>query len=412
MMQVFRRPMQMLSDTPLSVFTEAVICTGACGRFGTGLHFSANANVSSNSSIVRSGGTHTILFETSGAGAETAIFAPFAPANVWNGVSERCYIYFETLPSANTRILTHTTSAGGISTSICGLAYHQSSGQLRFVDWGSFFNSYSFESTGIGVTTGQWYRIDMKVENIAGTITFDAQINGTALTQKGYAPFNSFIGSPIFGDFNNRTQKWRIADYYGINSVNAYPIGAGYVRRFSPMADGSHNITSAGDFIVGAAGANITNASTTSYQLIDEIPLDTTTPDTDDYITQTNDAGGGAEYAEHIFDSPDSFTPTQPPRGIDVIVAYHQATTSSGNSSFRLTDNGTESAIVTLNGAGVTDIRYTTKHFANPPTNLTGWKIVGTDGNFNNLRHRFGYSSDGNPNQSFDGVIIEAEFPE
>jgi hypothetical protein len=111
-MKIFRRPTiyDINGETPtppLSATAQAVCCTGACGRFGGELHLGSAANVSIDSAIVRGDGTHTILFDSTAAGASTGINAPFAPANIWGAVSERLYVYFETLPSADTRILTH-----------------------------------------------------------------------------------------------------------------------------------------------------------------------------------------------------------------------------------------------------------------------------------------------------------------
>jgi hypothetical protein len=95
---------------------------------------------------------------------------------------------------------------------------------------------------------------------------------------------------------------------------------------------------------------------------------------------------------------------------VDVIVVYHQENTGTGNSTMKLVDNGTENTVLAFSAAGATAARYARKMYANPPSGLGGWKTTGTNGNFNALRHRFGYSTDGSPDQYLDGVMIEAEF--
>jgi hypothetical protein len=210
---------------------------------------------------------------------------------------------------------------------------------------------------------------------------------------------------------NSLTTTYFTDDWIISNTAADYPIGAGSVYPYVPTSDGSHNVTHAGDFIKGSAGANITNATTDSYQLVDDFPMDDTTPDTDDYVSAVADTGGGSEYVEHVFGIAGGLTgPATAPRAVEVAVAYHQASTGTGNSTFKLNDNGTESTIFAFNAAGVTTTKYARKHYATAPTG--GAWISGSSGNgaFGNLRHRFGYSTDGNPDQYFDCAMVEAEF--
>jgi hypothetical protein len=398
---------------PINPYTDAVVCTGACGRRGSGLHLTTGSNVSSNSDIVRGSGTHTILLESTAAPASVGIQAPFAPSNIWGAVSERFYIYFETVPSGNTQICTHRTTSGGLSSTAVGIGYDSTNHQLRIVQWtgSAIGTAYGFGSTGISISAGQWYLVDMKVFSDSGMVKVDVEINGVALPEGSFSLFGATIGAPVLGDSSaNRTQKYRIADYYGIADDAAYPIGAGFVRRFVPVADGVHNVTNAGDFVRGAAGANITNATNDSYLLVNDLPLDDTTPDANDYINQTQDFSGGAEYVEHIFGSPDAFTPITPPTALDAIVAYHAENTGIGSSKVKLNDDGNEVSILEFAAAGSTSIRYVAKHFANPVLGLTGWSLDLGPGDFNDLRARFGYSADGNPNQYLDCIMLEAAF--
>lgn len=409
-MQVIRHPIFPPAETaypPLNTYSSILCCSGSCGRIGAAnLHMTASTNVSSNSAIVRGSGTHTWLFEVvAGISNLTPDFV-----GTFSQRTLRFYLYFETLPSADALICFASNTSG--FPNYHGIAFKQSDSKLYTCLYSTFGGSFSFGATGVSVTTGVWYRIDIKISDDTVNVVVDAKVDGVALGQKSNATITGTLASLTFGHVTNRTLKYRIADIIITSAVADYPIGAGIVRRFVLTSDGTHNTGAAGSFIVGAAGANITDATTNSYLLVDDTPLDDTTPDVDDYITQTNNTGGGALYVEHSFDSPDAFTPVNNPRGVDCIVAYHAAGTGIGNSTFKINDNGTESNILAFSGAGQTTIRYARNHFANPPSGLGGWKLTGFNGNFNLLKHRFGYSTDGDPDQYFDCVMMEAEFAE
>ena len=121
--------------------------------------------------------------------------------------------------------------------------------------------------------------------------------------------------------------------------------------------------------------------------------------------------------------APGISTPTDPPRAVEVIAGIHQAGTGAGNMEIRLRDGNygisvahTLSRIYTATAvAGNTAVQYKRAHFAEPPSAATAWVIGGAgDGDFNNLRVIFGSPAalDVDPDQYFDGLMIEAEFAE
>lgn len=380
---------------PLNSKTPVFVCGFECGQLGgVGQHWDLTGTVSIGTGTVRSG-SRAARFNPSGASA--ALSRSVTPT-----VSvHRFYIRFASLPTGDIYIF-HAAN----STARLGVAFKSSDSKL-YCATGS---TPSVGATGVSVTTGVWYRIDVKLDQTAGAKVVDAKVDGTDLAQKT----SSDAGAPSvirLGYTVTYTADFYIDDYITSETGADYPFGAGYVNHFVPVSDGAHSTGTAGNFKTGAAGSNITDATTDSYQLIDDVPLDDTTPDADDYINAAADTGAGSNYVEHVFGPASGIsTPASAPRAVEVIVAYHQAGTGSGNCSFKLNDNGTEDIITSLSGAGVTTIRYARKHYANPPSGLGGWKASGTNGNFNNLRHRFGYSSDSNPDQYFDCAMIEAEF--
>jgi hypothetical protein len=319
---------------------------------------------------------------------------------VANLTVHRFYIRFATLPSADTFLF---RVAPSVSTQV-GVAFKASDSKIY-----AAHSNITFGASGIAVTTGVWYRIDCKIDVTAGAKAGSVQVDGAACGSVSAAT-GAGTNFTSFGSSIAVTGEWFIDDYIFSQTSADYPFGAGFVNHFVPTADGVHSTGAAGSFIKGAAGVNITGSTTDSYLLVDDTPLDDTTPDTNDYIAQTNDTGGGSLYVEHIFGPASGISvPTTAPRAVEVIVAYHQAATGGGNSTFKLNDQGTESTIVVLNAAGVTSTRYATKQYKDPPSGLGGWSLGGP-GNFNDIRHRFGYSSDAAPDQYFDCAMIEAEF--
>lgn len=265
-------------------------------------------------------------------------------------------------------------------------------------------------ATGVSVTTGVWYFIDVRiVVDPITSITVDVQVNGTACGQAFDFAALSVIGDLYAGVIHASTVT---ADVYFDDLVVSqtsgdYPIGDGFVHAFVPTSDGTHNVAGAADFRRGTTATDILNATTTAYQLVDEVPLDSGTPDTDDYISCFNPPNS-TDYVEVKYGAaPSSSTPAEGPRAVEVVYIHHEAGTGFGVSAAKLNDNGTISNVHAAGSVvGGTALRYESKHFATAPSTGVAW----TAALFNNLRMRFGFSSDANPDQYFDGTMIEAEF--
>lgn len=316
----------------------------------------------------------------------------------------RVYVRFATLPTTDCYLMWTGASSGR-----SGIMFHQASSTLRAA---SGVNPVSAGS-GVSVTTGVWYRLDMHSVQNSGTNAriIDGQVDGTALTQIIFTSFNAPSTYKIgVQGAAAPTADIFFDDFVQSDTTADYPIGAGYVLPFVPVADGAHNIT-AGNFKVGSTATDITNATNNSWQLVDDFPLDIGTPTTDDYIAQVNNAT--TEYVEHIFGpAPGVSMPSLPPRTVELIIGSHDAVFSgTNNMTSKLNDNGTESAglVMTLNSDSV--INFANKHFALAPTG-GAWTNTAGAGNFTNLKHRCGYSSDAAPDAYFDCVMVEAEFEE
>lgn len=322
----------------------------------------------------------------------------------------RGYLNFTTLPNTNFPLLMVTTAVG----SEVGAVYQSSDSKVYA---GRDNNgTLTVGATGVTITTGQWYRVDILVDVHTNPWTVDVKIDGTALGQASIALAASTIarirqGRTYSGVFTT-TVDYFLDDLLVSATSGDYPLGAGYVNHFVPTSDGTHNIAGAGDFQRTLTGTDILNATTTAFQLIDEVPLEATVTDWINMVAPPN----ATDYVECIFGpAPGIVTPVVPPRTVEVICGINQAGTGNGNMEIRLNDNGTTGVIYTATGvAGVavaTGQVFKRAHFVDPPSAATAWTLSG-NGNFNNVRIRFGSPAavDANPDQYLGCAMIEAEF--
>ncbi len=384
-----------------NTLTPVFCCGLECGQLASTAHWNTSTGVSISTTTTRSGG-RSLRCNPSAQTANTNCVVS-AGSTVVVG---RAYVYFASLPTANI-IVFGTKNSGSSGTFYFGVGFKQSDSSIYAALYNGFATSFSFGTNGFAIATGQWYQIDY-LEVVGGVnTTVDVQVNEIPVSQFSTANTSTNTNNSL-GHVANYTADIFFDDVVFSNTQADYPIGAGYVNHFIPVSDGTHNITSAGDFLVGAAGANITNSTTNSYTYIDDVPLESAV---NDFINMALDSGGGAEYVEHLFGPASGIsTPTAGPRAVEVICGFHQASTGSANSTFKLNDAGTEDTYKAFSGAGATSILYARKHYANAPSDSNAWSVSGSFGNFNNLKHRFGYSTSANPDQYLDCVMIEAEF--
>ena len=389
-----------------------VFCCGAeCGRLGDAatftVHWGASTAWTVSTTTVRSGARS---FRYNPTASNSTLFGDgsgdiSSTTKVW-----REYIRFATLPDAD--CIVSWFNYGGVSAA--GVGFKVSDSKLySAVEVGGVI---TFGASGVSVTTGQWYRVDAKTVGSVVTGTSDVQIDGSACGQATGAFASDSATAPERGSNSvNITADIFFEDYLLSRTGADYPLGAGYVNHFIPTADGTHNIAGANDYERGTLGTDITNATTDAYLLIDEVPLDDTTPDADDFINQTLPTTGS--YTEHIFGPAAGITtPTTGPRTVECIIGIHQAGTGTGNMQVRLNDNGAMGTIYDVTTvAGTTTITYKRAHFADPPSAASVWNAAndGGDGDFRDVRIRFGSNVvDTNPDQYLDCVMLEAEFAE
>lgn len=382
--------------------TPVFCCGFECGQTGSvGQHWGTPGNGSFSTSTVRSGARSMRLNPTAAAGA----IALTTSITLTTVAVARFYIYFASLPIADTPLLFQNSTSGP------GIIFKQSDSKLYIGRFTGGVASVA-SASGVTVTTGQWYLIDYRINSTSNPWTEALTVNGTEVTFSnavaGSTPTQFTLGAAGF------TATYDIFfDDFILSQTNAdYPIGAGSVQHFVPTSDGAHTATTTtivkGTIAAPTAGGNVAG-STDVFNWVNGVPLLGGATDNTRLVNQQT--AGITLYAEVIFGpAPGISTPTVAPRAVEVITADREATTATCDFTAKLNDNGTENTIIARGVvAGVITDRYATKQYATPPTG-GAWKVVSGAGNFNNIRARWGYASDATPDLYWRGIMIEAEF--
>lgn len=286
-------------------------------------------------------------------------------------------------------------------------------GEAIFASISDGVETFTNGATGVTVTRNEWHRIDYDFNvNTGGNDTCDVKVNGIACGQATATGTSTGSNVDSIGVTNAVLGRIIYVDDYVCSATAAdYPIGSGYVHHFVPTSDGTHNIAGAGDFRRTLTGTDILNTTTTAFQLVDDIPLDVGAGT--DWINMVAPPNA-TDYVECKFGpAPGIPTPGWGPRSVEVIAGIHQAGTGTGNMEIRMNDNGTTDAMYTATAvAGVTTIAYKRKQYATAIAGGGAWGVAAGNGNFNDLRVRFGSPAavDANPDQYFDSIMVEAEF--
>jgi hypothetical protein len=139
-------------------------------------------------------------------------------------VVARCYVYFATLPNAEMGLIAFKDAGG-----IIGGAYFQSSDNKVYARGGTGL----LGATGIAVSTGNWYRIDVKFDASSNPRLIDVQVNGVACGQRsdGFAS-TTITNVPLLTAESTWTGDVYADDFVISQTSGDYPIGGGYVKPF------------------------------------------------------------------------------------------------------------------------------------------------------------------------------------
>ena len=304
----------------------------------------------------------------------------------------RFYLYFATLPSADTTVATigNTVNTGS------HIRFSQADSKIyAAVDT-------TLGATGVAVTTGIWYRIDFDFFiDTAGNDTSDVKVDGTACGQAAAAGFGAGLTVFNLGMRITATGDLYFDDCILSTTAADYPLGAGYILSYIPNADGSHNVAGANDFERTLTGTDIDNTTTDAYLLVDDRPLESVEGDFINGKTPFN----STDYVEIAYE--DSVEAVAP-RSVEAIVGYHDAG-GAGTENFSVTlrdsGGGTTADIMAAAARNVgAAMSWDRAHFTTIPGG-GAWTLAA----FNALRSRF-LVSDASPDVYLDGLMLEAEY--
>lgn len=311
----------------------------------------------------------------------------------------RVYVRFATLPNATIQI-------AGEGTWKNGAWFNSSDNKIYAGDRGNG-STVVLGATGISITTGQWYRVDVKCNETSGAQVIDVQVDGAACGQHTNAFTGIGGGELVLGsDVINFSGDIFYDDLLVSQTLADYPIGAGFVKSYIPNADGTHNVAGANDFERSATGTDITNATTDAYTLIDDRPLKTTT------ITEYIKGIAPPNSTDYVEWQYEDSTEADPPRAVEAILALSDAATAGANdATITLREHaGATSANIHTGDIAATSAGtavYKRAHFATVPGTSDAW----TTTKFNALRSRF-LVTDAAPDPWVASAMLEAEFPE
>lgn len=247
--------------------------------------------------------------------------------------------------------------------------------------------------SGVTITTGNWYRLDFRVNISADPWTLDWAINGVAQTQHTRALAASTITGLRVGSADSTTQRHYYDDLVLSLTSGDYPIGAGKVEALLPTTDGTHN---SGTVIKNTGGTVIDGTSgKTAYTEMDEIPLGGGS----DYVQQ--DGTGASNYAEVNF----ADTAETSFDGVAGYLAYHASGTQSNRGATVVIRN--DATEVSVYGTSSTPVDMSESSLFYKTAIITAPSGGWTKDEVNALKGRVGYSTDANPVPYWDGFYLE-----
>jgi hypothetical protein len=309
--------------------------------------------------------------------------------------TRRDYVRFTTLPNADCIIGWYDYSG-----SSAGWGFKVSDSKIYAAV--EIAGVITFGSTGVSVTTGTWYRIDVKTVGSVVTGTADVRVNGVACGQATGAFAADSADFPHLGSNGvNITADIFFDDFSFSQTAGDYPLSDGYIKSYIPNADGAHNVAGANDFERSGTGTDITNATTDANVLVAKRPLPSAAGTYINGVAPPN----ATDYVEWQYE--DSSEPAAP-IGVEIIVVMHTAGGSgSCNATVTLREHAgaTSAQAMNLNN-NATALQYSGQYFATVPGTADAW----TTTKFNALRSRF-LVSDASPDPFVDAAMLEVEFP-
>ena len=367
--------------------TPVFACGFECGvSMNTNLHWGLGAGASFSTTTFRSGLRSlrcNVTLATNG-------FASHTNAASANFNVARVYVYFASLPTLTSDLCLVTDGGSTLG------AYFNAVDSKIYAGT----SLIALGATGVSVTTGVWYRLDVLVNTNANPQTVDVSVDGTACGQATVAVAAAAKSIWRVGDaLAAATFDMFFDDFWASQSLADYPFGGGYIISYIPNADGTHTNNGANDVERTLTGTDINIATTTTYQLVGARPMESASTDFINIKVAITD------YVEIAYeDSVESVAP----RSVEAIVGYHDAS-GAGTHNFVVTlrdsGGGTTADIMAAatRNVGAT-MSWGRAHFTTIPGG-GAWTLAAV----NALRSRIN-ASDASPDVYIDGLMLEAEY--
>ncbi len=309
-------------------------------------------------------------------------------------------VCFTTLPTTNNAVI---WQAQGGATGFGSVVFATADNSLR----GRAFATTA--GSGVVITTGVWYTVDVKAAFLSNAWTVDIQVGPRGgLMVAGAQAQSVTVGSQSAHFKVGDPAAVSAADYFIDNlsvssSGSDYPISQLGLRTVSglwPRADGTHGGTwAAGVFKKGAAaGTNASRTDTDIWSSLKTVPLSGTAA-----TNFVGDITGTVltDYVEFLVDALPAYAGSI--NAVMVAMSCHAATTTASQFNFQVADG---SNAVTL-AAGSFNQTTPNIHIAARSTDASGnaWTVA----TVNALKSRFA-STDSNPDVFLDGFVWEVDW--
>ena len=297
----------------------------------------------------------------------------------------RAYLKIDTLPATAACTLIQFSDGNGkafqLRLSTAGVIH-------GFISGGTNIN-------GPTLSTGVWYRLDFKARTIGALSDVTFSVDGANETTGGLSlSASTFVNYSLGNTQAGPSAGTYFLDDIEVDDADVYPIGPGKVLQLLPTGRGT-DAQGSGAFQNDASAA-ITGGDT-SYDRIDELASVSGT----DYIKQTViDSNGYVEY---------TMADVVAGLGCNAVSVWAHTgglSAAAHTSQLKFTDGTNVHGTAVTTGGSTTDI-YTYTTLPTAPDG-TAWDPA----DVNNLRIRWGYSTDITPNPTLKHLSIEAGFVE
>jgi hypothetical protein len=194
------------------------------------------------------------------------------------------YIKFTTLPVADTRVFVFNTATSADAR----LWFRVSSGTF-YINYESTLQNG--QDVGSALSTGVWYRVDLRNDVSTTTLKLDCQIDGGTNVQVTYSDVST--GDITYWEWgtDGGTQVWTaiIDDVVASDTSADYPIGAHKVLSVVPESDDTTASTYGTNVMEQGTGTDL-SSSNQGWQYLDDWPPTNADAENDaDHVTQAVD---------------------------------------------------------------------------------------------------------------------------